>query len=66
MFAFRSALTMLCLTVYLIGKKCKVNLIYFIPPLYCIEVCLIVWEASMKLDQDEANYEAILEHTVFM
>ena len=67
MFIFRSVLCMLCLSVYLVGKKCKkISLIWLIPPLYVIEVCLIVWEASLKLDQDKDNYEAILEHTVFM
>ena len=67
MFCFRSVLCLLCLTVYLIGKKCKkVQLVYLIPPLYIVEVCLITWEASMKLDEDKENYEAILEHTVFM
>ena len=67
MLCFRSVLCFLCLIVYLIGKKCKkVQLIYLIPLLYIVEVCLITWEASLKLDEDKENYEAILEHTVFM
>ena len=65
-FIFRTGNLILCCTVWLLGRRFKRFLIWFIPVLYTIELVLIVKESTISMAEQVDNENKVIEVPKFL
>ena len=65
-FIFRTGNLILCSTVWLLGRRFKQHLIWFIPVLYTFELVLIVKESSISMAGKNDNENKVIEVPQFL